>query len=243
MFRLPQTKRPIFLILNRPEPEIEDAPLAEPVLNEVMDDLQDEVATPEPILTEPIMSATPPPQLPADWEGKARRRGCISTLLGATFGAILGAVLTLAVLAGLNNGSLNYDEGNTAVRTQLDTEIISRTTELNQLSTRISVIATEEADAQESLQAEFAEANDAINEELADKDEIISYLATRSGDLELRLRDVAGAADNFTGFLDGLRFLLDDLDELPPDACIAIPPNGHSICRRCNRLANTNAFE
>lgn len=153
-----------------------------------------------------------PPQLPADWEAKAQRRGCISTLLGATFGAILGAVLTLAILAALNDGSLGFAASDTEIRTQLDTEIISRTNELNQLSTRVSLVATQEAEANQTMQTDFAAANEAINEELANNEEIISYLATRSGDLELRLEEVAGAADTFTGFLDGLRLLLADLE-------------------------------
>jgi competence ComEA-like helix-hairpin-helix protein len=161
----------------------------------------------------PAAAAAVPPQPAIDWEAKAQRRGCINTLLGATFGAILGAALTLAILAALNNGSLNYDSNQTQLQQQLDTEIISRTNELNQLSTRVSLVATEEAAASQSLQSEFATANEAINEELSNNQLIISYLATRSGDLELRLQEVAGAADTFTGFLDGLRLLLDDLDE------------------------------
>lgn len=177
-------------------PVIEEIPLAEP-----------RFAMPDPDLM-----ATAPAQPPVDWNAKAQRRGCISTLLGATFGAILGAVLTLALLAALNNGSLTYSESDTAIRRQLDTEIISRTNELNQLSTRVSLVATSEAEANQMLESDLAAANEALNEELANNGQIISYLATRSGDLELRLQDVAGAADTFTGFLDGLRFLLDDLD-------------------------------
>ena len=189
-----------------PELEVDEVPLFDPT-----------PIMPEP---EPTMRTSPPPpaQPPVDWEGNAQRRGCITTLLGATFGAILGAVLTLAVLAALNNGSLNYAASDTEIRTQLDTEIISRTNELNQLSTRVSLVATQEAEANQSLQSDFAEANEAINEELANNEEIISYLATRSGALELRLDEVAGAADTFTDFLDGLRLLLDDLDESPDSA-------------------------
>jgi competence ComEA-like helix-hairpin-helix protein len=153
--------------------------------------------------------STPPA---ADWEANAQRRGCISTLLGATFGAILGAVLTLAILAAVNNGTINYDASDSQIQQQLNTEIISRTNELNQLSTRVSVVATAEAAANQSLQTDLAAANQAINEELANNEEIISYLATRSGDFEERLQDVAGAADTFTGFLDGLRLLLGDLE-------------------------------
>ena len=162
-------------------------------------------ATPEP------HSIAPPPQN-GDWEAKAQRRGCVSTLLGATFGAILGAVLTLAILAALNNGSLTFAESDAAIRQQLDTEIISRTQELNQLTTRVSFAATEEAASNQALQDEFTTANQTLNAQMADNEENISYLATRSGDLELRLEEVAGAADTFTAFLDGLRGLLNDLE-------------------------------
>ena len=168
--------------------------------------------------------ATPDPDLVAaavarqnsDWERKAQRRGCLSTLLGATFGAILGAVLTLAVLAALNQGTLNYSASDSALRQQLNTEIISRTNELNQLSTRVSVAATAEAEANQTLQSDFEASHEALGENIANNEEIISYLATRSGDLELRLQEVAGAADTFTSFLDGLRSLLGDLDESTP---------------------------
>jgi competence ComEA-like helix-hairpin-helix protein len=188
-----------------PEPEVE---------------VEESVAAPEtrsaPAEISPIPHADPVQDLRAtlssqpvaDWEAKAQRRGCISTLLGATFGAILGAVLTLAILAAVNNGNINYAANDTEIRQQLDTEIISRTNELNQLSTRISVGATAEAAANQTLQTDLASANEA----LANNEEIISYLATRSGDFEERLQDVAGAADTFTGFLDGLRVLLGDLE-------------------------------
>lgn len=170
----------------------------------------------EPVLAEPTFterSAPPPAQPPVEWEAQARRRGCFSTLLGATFGAILGAVLTLAVLAAINRGSLTYSARDEAIQQQLDAEIISRTNELNQLSTRVSLAATSEAAANQSLENELATANQAINDELASNEAIISYLATRSGALELRLDEVAGSAETFNGFLDGMRALLDDLED------------------------------
>lgn len=170
---------------------IEDRPLAEPVNS----------AVPEPDLL-----AAPPARPPAEWEAKAQRRGCLSTLLGATFGAILGAALTLAILAAINGGTLNYADSTIQLRRQLDTEIISRTNELNQLATRVSLAATEEAAANQSLENDFVTADEAINEALANNELII-------GELEQHLEEVAGAADTFTSFLDGLRLLLDDLAE------------------------------
>lgn len=192
-----------------------------------LDDGVEETAVPQPppsptpsrretasFATAALPAAPAAPAPPAvDWETRSRRRGCLSTLLGATFGAILGAVLTLAVLAAINQGTLSYSTQNEAVQQRLESEIISRTNELNQLSTRVSLAATEEAEANESLADEFAAANEAISEDVANNEAIISYLATRSGALELRLDEVAGAADTFTGFLDGLRGLLDDLEE------------------------------
>ena len=184
-----------------PAPEVEPIPLAG----------SRREATPDPDIIAAAVA-----QQNSDWERKAQRRGCLSTLLGATFGAILGAVLTLAVLAALNQGTLNYSASDSALRQQLNTEIISRTNELNQLSTRVSVAATTEAEANQTLQSDFEASNEALGENIANNEEIISYLATRSGDLELRLQEVAGAADTFTSFLDGLRTLLGDLDESTP---------------------------
>jgi len=178
--------------------QIEDLPLAEPM---------------NPALPEPDLFAVAPPQPSAEWEAKAQRRGCLNALLGATFGAILGAVLTLAILAALNQGSLSFAASDSDIRQQLDTEIISRTNELNQLATRVSLAATQEATANQSLQSDFATANETINEELTNNEARIDNLATRSGDLEQRIEDVAGAADTFSDFLDGLRLLLDDLGD------------------------------
>ncbi|MAT98499.1 MAG: hypothetical protein CL608_15245 [Anaerolineaceae bacterium] len=179
-------------------PEIEDLSLAEPM---------------RPPMPEADLYAVAPAQPSAEWEAKAQRRGCLNALLGATFGAILGAMLTLAILAALNQGSLSFAASDTEIRQQLDTEIISRTNELNQLSTRVSLAATQEAAANQTLQSDFDTANEAINEELANNEEILNDLVTRSGELEQRLEEVAGAADTFTGFLDGLRLLLDDLED------------------------------
>ena len=181
------------------DPDIEAIPLAEP----------------DPTMPEPSMRASIPTQPSGDWEARSQRRGCLNTLLGATFGAILGAVLTLAILAAVNNGTINYAFNDSEIRQQLDTEIISRTNELNSLSTRVSLVATQEAAANQSFQSELEAASEAFNEEMANNEEIVSYLATRSGDFELRLQDVAGAAETFTDFLDGMRLLLDDLDQSP----------------------------
>lgn len=188
------------------EETVEPEPVAE-----AEEGVQTAVPEPTPVITaEPTEPQTAVSiQPPVNWEAKARRRGCFTTLLAATFGAILGAVLTLAVLAALNNGSLNYAAPNAQIRQQLDREIISRTNELDSLATRVSVVATEEAEANQALQTDF----EAANEDIANNEEIISYLATRSGDLELRLQDVAGAAESFNHFLDGLSALLTELDE------------------------------
>lgn len=194
--------------LEEPEERVIETAVPEP---EIAPSRRETVPSAEPVAAAQTPAASAQP--PADWEARSRRRGCLNTLLGATFGAILGAVLTLAVLAAINRGSLSYATQNEAMQRQLETEIISRTTELNQLSTRVSLAATQEAETNESLAGEFAAANEAISEDVANNEAIISYLATRSGALELRLDEVAGAADTFTDFLDGLRGLLDDLEE------------------------------
>lgn len=216
-------------LLSAPEEDVaviftpEDEPAPEAVVAEEEEVVATAVPQPEPVapmndpvaFTEPVFtgrSAPPPAQPPVEWEAQARRRGCFSTLLGATFGAILGAVLTLAVLAAINRGSLTYSARDEAMQQQLDTEIQSRVNELNQLSTRVSLAATSEAEANQSLESEFATANESINNELDNNEAIISYLATRSWATELRLDEVAGSAETFNDFLDGMRALLDELD-------------------------------
>ncbi|MCP4421005.1 MAG: hypothetical protein GY805_30715 [Chloroflexi bacterium] len=225
--RLPEVEE---IIAAEPAPEIEDEENElpdetvmveetvepEPVVEEVEEVVQTAVPEPSPVFTAEAaetaeQQTADPTQPPINWEAKARQRGCFASLLGATFGAVLGAVLTLAVLAAINNGTINYAASDSQIRQQLDSEIISRTNELNQLSTRVSIVTTAEANANQTLQTDLETAS----EEIAHNEEIISYLATRNGDLELRLRDVAGAADTFINFLDGLSLLLDDLDESP----------------------------
>lgn len=179
------------------QPQIEALPLA---------------ATPEPDLT-PDQSRRFAENQNEAWEAKARQRGCLTTLLGATFGAILGAVLTLAILAALNQGTLSFAASDFDIQQRLNSEIISRTNELNRISTRISVAATQEAASNQSLQDEFATANETLEEAVAGNEENISYQATRSGELALQIEEVAGAADTFTNFLDGLRGLLNDLED------------------------------
>ena len=151
-------------------------------------------------------------QTPPNWEARAQRRGCLNTLLGATFGAILGAVLTLAILVALNRGTINYAATDNQIQQQLNTEIISRTTELNQLSTRVSLMATTEAEASQTLQTDFADAQETLSEDLANNEEMLDNLMVRADELEQRLQDVAGAADTFNDFLAGLQLLLDDLE-------------------------------
>ena len=121
-------------------------------------------------------------------------------------------MLTLAVLAAINRGSLTYSARDEVLQQQLDAEIQFRSSELNQFSTRVSLAATQEAEANQSLESQFSTANEAINNELDNNEAIISYLATRSWATELRLDEVAGSAETFNDFLDGMRSLLDDLE-------------------------------
>ncbi len=188
--------------------EIQDLPLADPDSSELPD---------------PDFFAVAPSQTASSWEAKARRRGCLNALVGATFGAILGAVLTLAILAALNQGNLSFSASDAEIRRQLDTEIISRTNELNQLGTRISLAATEEAAANQALADDFAAANEAINETLSNNEMQLRIL-------EQRLEEVAGAADTFSDFLDGLRLLLNELEgtatvtPAPAEETVSPPP-------------------
>ncbi len=166
-----------------------------------------------PTVTAP--AATPPVVAPS------QRRGCVLVLLGSLLGAFLGMALTLAVLAALNDGRLQFSQEAGRLRGEVGTLQQSQVTLQTQLSTAeaqaavagqqldnylplIETMATRQGDlltAQATAQAGLAN----LGANLAEIEEETAVLAER-------VENVAAAAEAFEVFLSGLRALLTELD-------------------------------
>ncbi len=157
-----------------------------------------EVATP--------MTATIPPHNASDTvqlEARAQRRGCFSIIAGAIFGAILGATLTLVLLASLNQGSLEYNAPDVRLQNRLDDEIEQRRTQLETIDTLLGESATREVELEQAIATGSATIHE-MEEIIVDTEATVAAMDERVG-------EVAGAAENFNLFMFGLRDVVEQL--------------------------------
>ncbi|GIK54458.1 MAG: hypothetical protein HND44_05615 [Chloroflexi bacterium] len=171
-------------------------------------------ATPPPASTptrSPSRPAAAAPTTPARdpvLEERAIRRGCFSIIFGAALGAIVGAALTLALLAWMNNGLLTYNDANVTLRMQLDGEI-----------------ATREALAAEQATAIYAmdEASNRMNETMATAEADMAALRVTAVYLETRIASAGNASDTLNEFISGLSTVLLSLTPAPTTLPEATP--------------------
>ncbi|HRQ38538.1 MAG TPA: hypothetical protein PLD25_11580 [Chloroflexota bacterium] len=178
-------------------------------------------ATPAPTTVPPTSTATRPqspsrpaaaaPTTPARdpaLEERAIRRGCFSIIFGAALGAIVGAALTLALLAWMNNGLLAYNAANVSLRMQLDSEV-----------------ATREALAAEQATAVYAmnEATNRMNETMATAEADMAALRVTAVYLETRIASAGNASDTLNEFISGLSTVLINLTPAPTTLPEATP--------------------
>ncbi|MCP4362920.1 MAG: hypothetical protein GY796_33360 [Chloroflexi bacterium] len=167
--------------------------------------------------TDTAVSPPTPPPAPvrptAEFEQQAVRRGCFSIIFGATLGALIGAVLTLAVLSSLNNGSLTYNEADVQLRNQLDDEIVTRQTAVETQSAILSSMATQQAAAQSQLNDTALE----VEHVLATSEGDIAGLRVTAVYLETRIAAAGNAADTLNAFLTGLEDVINDLPTAQPE--------------------------
>jgi competence ComEA-like helix-hairpin-helix protein len=88
----------------------------------------------EPVFSTASPTSETPESAPGPDPAQLRRRGYFSAILGAVFGALLGTALTLVILSSMNGGTLNFRAADSNILTQLDGEVISRTTQINTLN-------------------------------------------------------------------------------------------------------------
>ncbi|MFQ5421596.1 MAG: helix-hairpin-helix domain-containing protein, partial [Anaerolineae bacterium] len=183
-----------------PEPELEPLPASEPA----------------------PLPASPPP--PPD-SNRAQRRGCLATVLGALFGAVLGTALTLAILAAINGGSLSFVNGDSRLRQELNTARDNQTNlaaDVGAMGQQIEALTASGAgvsDRLEGLTAQLEETSQSLQDlqaELTSAATGIADLEMATTDLDERLTGVAAAAENFDTFLNNLRDLLFEMQGPPP---------------------------
>ncbi len=199
----------------------EEAPIIEPAAG---------IAWPEPLAptAEPIQFETPEPEpepepapSPVAAPAPKPQRMLGTVLLGSILGAFVGVVLTLAVLAALNGGTLRFAQADSQLQVGLD-EARQAQTDLSQeldgfnnefsadmdaIGTRTSDMAEQQTAVDQSLQS--------LERSLANTQGSVAELEKVTEALDERLTTVAAAAETFDTFLNGLRDLLIDLQGTP----------------------------
>lgn len=206
-----------------PEPVEIEEPAAEPIATPEPDLLFRE--EPEPTMTtestQTDLPETPPPPVN---ESVSQRRGCIFIIIGAVAGAILGMTLTLALLAGLNNGSLQYAQSNSRLQNQLESvtnsldelsqELESANQNLEAVATRTGTLADDQSEMSEAINGvESTIGNAQQGLETAQDD--IEALTETAVTLDERIDTISESAETFDTFLTGMRDLLVDLQGMP----------------------------
>ncbi len=189
-------------------------------IEEIMEPEPEPATEPEsaPVVVERVADP-PPPVSPPPTVKQKRPLGLI--LLGSILGAFIGVVLTLAILAVLNNGTLQFAQADTRLRNELND---TRQTQddlsqaLDGFNSTLSgdmeavVIQAENlAQRQQEVDRSLAEAQQALD--ITNKN--VAALEEITAELDERLTTVAAAAENFDAFLDGLRNLLVDFQGMP----------------------------
>lgn len=163
----------------------------------------------------------PAPAPAAPGMAPSQRRGCVLILLGALLGAFVGTALTLAVLAGLNNGRLQFTQETSRLRGEVGTLQQSQAALQTQLSTAEALAA---AGAQQldnyqpvlevlaTRQGEMLMAQATAQAGLAGLGADLATMEAETAVLADRVENVAAAAEAFEVFLSGLRALLAELD-------------------------------
>jgi hypothetical protein len=164
--------------------------------------------TPEAVSAEPVVTirqeapASPSPTRPdPTFERRAIRRGCFSVIFGAVLGALVGAALTLSVLAWLNSGSLAYNQPSVQLGNQLDDEIATRQMVMDTL-----------IEQQAEAEATLAHTVNEVEASMATTEAGVADMQVTAVYLETRISQAGNAADRLDTFLFGLDDLISDVE-------------------------------
>ena len=164
-----------------------------------------------PAIMNETETTTIPPTRSPELEARAQRRGCFSIIAGGVFGAILGATLTLALLASLNQGSLEYNAQNAQLQNRLDSEIEQRSDQLDEVGERLCSAATQEAE---------------LNNNIATQEANLAQIESTMEAVDARISEIAGSAETFNTFLLGLRDVINQVEpSLPTNTPTVTPTN------------------
>ena len=190
---------------------------------------EEATAVPLPQETESTQTSRPrqttapvsPPAPDPAFERRAVRRGCFSIVFGAALGAMVGAALTLALLSWLNNGTLTYNQASVQLRNQLDDEIATRQTFLEEQAVMMDDLLTRQAGAESTM----AHAVDRVEAGMSTTEAEVAKLQVTAVYLETRIGQAGNAADTLDAFLLGLDALLSDVEAVPePSATPTVTP-------------------
>lgn len=202
--------------LAEPEPEPEPTPEPEAETADPFPVIEHAPPAPERFTPEPTPVVVPSPA-PA-----ARPKRMLGTvLLGSILGAFVGALLTLAILAALNGGTLSFTQADARLRSDLEMAQQSQA-DLSQVvdnfntefSGNLSAVATRTGGLAQDQQA-LDQSVQTMGRMLENTQEDVAQLAETAVELDERLTSVAAAAETFAAFLEGLRNLLVDLQGVP----------------------------
>ncbi|MCP5101117.1 MAG: hypothetical protein GY943_36670, partial [Chloroflexi bacterium] len=206
-------------------------PMSEPAHDETPEPIRQTEEHDPHMEPEPV-SSTEPGESPAI----ARRRGCLFVILGTVAGAVLGMALTLALLAALNGGSLQFADADANVRLQneledtnqsldtLTTELESANEILSYEATRTGALVVEQSELDTSLNG-MQQMLDSAESEMATAQAEIETLSETAVTLDERIDTVSAAAETFDAFLTGMRELLVELQDPSPNET----PTGASV--------------
>lgn len=209
------------------EPEAERLEAAAPIEEEMElePEMAWETAVPEPetIVAEPVSEReTLPVTEPTPLQPAAKpERPLGAILLGSILGAFVGAILTLAILAVLNNGTLLFTRADARLRSELEDARQAQddlSLELegvnSQFTTNLGAVATRAGDLMQQQQEAGATIK-SLGETLETTQGDVADLEEAAQELDERLTNVAEAAESFDTFLDRMRDLLIELQGTP----------------------------
>ncbi|MCI0398710.1 MAG: helix-hairpin-helix domain-containing protein [Chloroflexi bacterium] len=171
------------------------------------------------IITRPAVVAQPMPL------ARPARSG--STFWAVAFGAVLGMILTLAVLAWLNGGTLRFASATTAgnLQQELQQEAAAARSERESLAGELAALR-QQAGTLSQQADDLAQQQAALRQALNETQTDVSGLEETAEALDERITSLAAAADTFNTFLNSLRDLLFELQGPPPATTPAATPAG-----------------
>lgn len=186
----------------------------------------------ESMKVEPDPEPEPAPRPVPEPVRQPRQRMLGPILLGSLLGAAIGVILTLAILAGLNDGTLSFTQADSRLQSEIQDAQRSQSDLLetvdtldSEINSDLDVLVTRTDGLYAAQQDTYTSIND-LAIKMQQTEASIAELEAMTDALDERLTTVAAAAETFDAFLDGLRDLLIELDggAVPEEAEVEATP-------------------